>query len=57
MLYAIQLYNPEKGSLESHIKRVVNLKLKSMLAGEMAPRSGEYPFTFLNHMTADAGLD
>ena len=56
-LYALKIYNPEKGELEPHVKRVVNLKLKSMLAGERAPWSGEYPFTFLRCEVREAGLD
>ena len=47
-LYAIRSYNPEKGRLAPHIKRTVNLKLRSMLRGEKAPLSGKYPFSFLS---------
>jgi hypothetical protein len=56
-MYAIDIYDEEKGSLAYHIKTVITLKLKSMLAGEYAPRSRDYPFTFLSHRTAEAGLD
>ncbi len=47
LLYSIDIYDPCRGSLPAHIKRTVNYKLKSMLSGEYAPRSGKTPFTFL----------
>jgi uncharacterized membrane protein YesL len=51
LLYALEIYNEEKGPLANHIKTVITLKLKSMLSGEHAPRSKGYPFTFLSHQT------
>ena len=52
-LYALEIFKPEKGDLGSHIKRVISLKLNSMLRGEMAPRSSDRPFTFLRHPVTD----
>ena len=56
-LYAMELHNPSKGPLIPYIITVVRLKLRSMLAGEYAPRSRDYPFTFLNVLVVEAGLD
>ena len=46
-LYALKIYKKEKGPLGPHIKRTIELKLRSMLRGEKAPLSGNYPFSFL----------
>lgn len=46
-VYAYHTWQPEKGSFVGHLKRVLALKLKSMLNGEYAPWCGDRPFTFL----------
>ena len=52
-LYALDIYKPEKGKLGPHLKRTITLKLNSMLKGERAPRSKDYPFTFLRHTVVE----
>ncbi len=46
-IYAYDIWQPEKGSFEAHLQRVIRYKLKSMLKGEYAPLSKQSPFTFL----------
>ncbi len=46
-IYAYNIWQPEKGSFEAHLERVLKYKLKSMLSGEYAPWSRCSPFTFL----------
>lgn len=46
-LYAYELWDPERGKFGPHLKNVLEYKLKAMIKGEKAPRSKEYPFTFL----------
>ncbi len=57
VMYAVDIYKPSKGDLIPHVINVVRLKLRSMLAGEYAPRSRDYPFTFLSVLVVEAGLD
>ena len=47
-LYALKNYDPDRGKLAPHIKRTINLKLRSMIRGEKAPLSSDYPFSFLS---------
>ncbi len=56
-LYALENYDPDKGPLAPHIKRTIKYKLRAMLKGERAPRSGEYPFTFLRINTLEPAVD
>ena len=46
-LYAYELWDPKRGKFGPHLKNVLEYKLKSMIRGEKAPRSREYPFSFL----------
>ena len=46
-LYAYELWDPERGKFGPHLKNVLEYKLKAMMKGEKAPRSKEYPFSFL----------
>jgi len=46
-LYAYELWDPGRGKFGPHLKNVLEYKLKSMMKGEKAPRSKEYPFSFL----------
>lgn len=46
-IYAYNIWQPEKGSFEGYLERVIRYKLRSMLNGEYAPWSSKSPFTFL----------
>lgn len=46
-IYAYNIWQPEKGSFEGYLEKVVRYKLRSMLNGEYAPWSSNSPFTFL----------
>ncbi len=56
-LYALDIHDPAKGNLASHLKRTIEYKLNAMMRGERAPKSGEYPFTFLRMDTREIPSD
>ncbi|MEJ5228519.1 MAG: sigma factor [Pseudothermotoga sp.] len=52
-MYAYHIWQPEKGPFGSHLKRVLNFKLKAMLKGEYAPWHGDRPFNFLKYRKSE----